>query len=162
MKRIINICLSAVLLAGLAVSCEKAPKVEEGIVAEWQLMEMTGYEAASLPSVYIEFKADRTFDLYQKVGDVMRYKKYDGTYTVSGSILKGEYSDGEDWGSDYRASFEADGEVLVLTAVTLDDAGNVASEGEVCRYTKASLGQTEKDAADIVTKSGEEASARFL
>lgn len=156
MKKILNI-LASIIILGLAASCEKAPNVEVGIVGEWQLAEMTGYEASAVPAVYIEFTADKSFDIYQKVGDVSRFRKYSGTYAVAGSILTGEYKDGEDWGSAYRISFEAEGEVLVMTAVTLDEAGAVVSEGEVTKYVKGSLAQEDKDAADIITKSVESA-----
>ena len=57
---------------------------------------------------------------------------------------------------------EADGEVLVLTAVTLDNEGAVVSEGEVTKYIKASLPQIDKEAADVVTKSSESAVFRIL
>lgn len=162
MKKAINILVTLLSVVALVASCEKAPAVSEGIVAEWQLTEMTGYAAADLPEVYVDFKADLTFEIYQKVGDVLRYRRYDGTYAVEGELVKGEYSDGEDWGCTYKASFEADGAILVLTALETDKSGNVVSEGEVCKYTKASLDQKEKDAADVVTKSSEEASRRFL
>lgn len=156
MKRILNILTSTLLLVVFAASCDRAPKVAEGIIGEWQLTEMDGHEASSVStSVYIEFKADNSFDMYQKVGEVLRYRKYVGTYSVTGSIVSGEYKDGEEWGSDYRAAVEADGQVLVLTAVTLDGNGAVLEEGEVCKYTKASLSQEEKDAADVMTKSTE-------
>ena len=160
MKRILNILILAASV--FFASCEKAPEVEEGIIAEWQLTEMTGYEAAALPSVYVEFRADKSFEIYQKVGDVLRYRKYTGLYEVSGTTLKGEYSDGEDWGSTYKVSFEAEGAILVLTALETDKEGNVLSEGEVCRYAKASLSQEEKDAADVVTKSEDFQEERFL
>ena len=127
--------------------------MEVGIVGEWQLTEMTGYEASAIPSVYMDFTAEKTFDIYQKVGSVSRFRKYSGTYSVAGSIVTGVYNDGEKWGSAYRVSLEADGEVLVMTAVTLDAAGAVTAEGEVTKYAKASLAQSEKDAADIMTKS---------
>lgn len=162
MKKAINIFVTLISAVILAVSCGIIPMAEEGIVAEWTLTEMTGYETEDLPSVYIDFRADKSFEIYQKVGDVPRYRKYDGIYEISGSTLKGEYSDGEDWGSTYKVSFQADGAVLVLTALETDKSGNVLSEGEVCRYAKASLDQKEKDAADVVTKSVEEVSARFL
>jgi hypothetical protein len=44
-----------------------------------------------------------------------------------------------------------------MTAVTLDEAGAVVSEGEVTKYVKGSLAQEDKDAADIITKSVESA-----
>lgn len=152
MKRILNI-LTSIIILGLAVSCEKAPNVEVGVVGEWQLTEMTGYEASTIPTVYVEFTTEKTFVIYQKVGDVQRFRKYNGTYVVTGTILTGEYSDGDTWGSAYRVALEADGGVLVMTAVTLDAAGAVVSEGEVTKYVKATLSQDEKDAADIMTKS---------
>lgn len=154
--------LSAVLLIGFATSCGKSPDAEAGIVAEWKLAEMTGYEAEALPSVYIEFTADNNFVIYQKVGDIPRYRKYTGTYSISDSVVSGEYSDKEDWGSSYRVSFESEGDILVLTALAMDKAGNITEEGEVCKYIKASLSQEEKDAADVVTKSTEDISVRFL
>ena len=94
MKKAINILVTLLSVVALAASCEKAPAVSEGIVAEWQLTEMTGYAAADLPEVYVDFKADLTFEIYQKVGDVLRYRRYDGTYAVEGELVKGEYSDG--------------------------------------------------------------------
>ena len=158
MKRFINIFIAALVL-GLFVSCEKAPSLSEGIVAEWSLAEMTDYEAADLPSIYIEFTADLNFVIYQKIGNAARYRKYTGTYAVEGSTLSGKYSDGENWGSAYKTVFEADGDILVMTALTQEKDGSV-TEGEVLKYVKASLSQDEKDAADVVTKS--EDSVRFL
>ena len=156
MKRILNILTAALLLVGFATSCEQAPKVEEGIIGEWQLTEMDGHEASSVSTdVYIEFKADQSFDMYQKVGAVMRYRKFAGTYSVAGSIVSGKYNDGKKWGSDYRASFEGDGQILVLTAIVLDNAGVITEEGEICRYIKATLSQEAKDSADVMTKSDE-------
>ena len=154
MNKVIYI-LTALLLIVCASSCESAPKVEEGIVGEWQLTEMDAAPVSDATVVYIEFKADKSFDIYQKVGSVLRYRKYVGTYSVNGSILSGEYKDGEEWGSDYRVTLEAEGQVLVLTAVTLDGDGAVQEEGEVCRYIKASLSDEEKAAADVVTRSAE-------
>lgn len=163
MKRLINILATALFLVGFVSSCEKAPKLAEGIIGEWQLAEMDGQGVTTVSTaVYIEFKSDLSFDMYQKVGDIPRYRKYVGTYSIAGSILSGNYKDGKKWGSAYRASLEADGEVLVLTAVTLDNEGAVVSEGEVSKYIKASLPQTDKDAADVVTKSSESVAFRIL
>ena len=159
MKKISYI-FSALILTLVSVSCkkDKGPDIATGIVAEWHLVGMTGYEASQLPSVYVEFKADKSFDMYQKVGDVQRYSRYTGTYTVTGNSMTGEYSDGIKWGGDkrngitYKVSF--DGAVLCLAA----DNGS----GEVCRYEKASLPQGEKDAADMKTKSSSMSEERFL
>ena len=162
MKRILNILAAAIVLIGCAVSCESAPKLDEGIVGEWLLTEMDGNQASAMStSVYVEFRSDLSFDMYQKVGDIMRYRRYEGTYSIAGSVISGQYKDGKKWGTDYRAAFEADGEVLVLTAVTLGPEGEVVEEGEVSKYIKAALTQEEKDAADVMTKS-EDAFVPFL
>lgn len=149
MKKIINILLVAALICA-AGSCKKAPDTTTAIVAEWHLVEMTGVDPAGLPQVYIDFKADFTFEMYQKVGEG-RFRRYDGTYAVAETHVTGKYSDGEDWGSGYTAAFE-EGH-MTLTA----DNGS----GEVCRYEKASLDQSEKDSADVVTKA-DTAQERFL
>lgn len=146
----IKYLLIAFVAVCLASSCEKAPEASTAIVAEWHLIEMTGAQPSDLPSVYIDFKADLTFEIYQKVGEG-RYRRYDGTYVVTENVVTGKYSDGEDWGSGYTASFED--EILVLTA----DNGS----GEACRYEKASLDQAEKDKADVVTKA-DDSHPRFL
>ena len=151
MKKIIRIMILAAALCA-AVSCKKAPETSTAIVAEWHLIEMTGVEASALPQVYIDFKADYSFELYQKVGQG-RFRKYDGTYAVAEKVVTGKYDDGEDWGSGYEASFEADGEILVMTA----DNGS----GEICKYEKASLDQSEKDNAYVVTKAADSVE-RFL
>ena len=77
--------------------------------------------------VYVSF-GDGTFDLYQKVGEG-RYFLYDGTYTLTGNVLSGLYSDGTSWGSDYDISLETDS--LVLTANN--------GSGEVSVYTREDI-----------------------
>lgn len=159
MKKIIYI-VSVLALAAMSVSCkkDKGPDIASAIVAEWHLIEMTGYEASAVPEVYMEFKADRTFELYQKVGDVLRYSKYTGTYTVSGNSVTGEYSDGIKWGGDSRNgvtyNVTMEGQVMCMAVQN--------GSSEICRYEKASLSQSEKDAADLLTKASEDSQERFL
>ena len=150
MKTISKIIL-ALAAAFASISCgntDPGPDVAEKIVAEWHLVSVSGL--SSVPQVYVDFAADGAFELYQKVGEG-RYRKYDGAYEVAGSVLSGKYSDGEKWGSGYTAAF--DGDYMTLTA----DNGS----GEVWKYEKASLDQSEKDKADVVTKS-EDTVERFL
>lgn len=153
MKNIFKLMLVLSAIATLA-SCggnkQEGPEVGTAVVGEWHLLEITGLKPNALPSVYLEFKADKSFEIYQKLGEG-RYRKYLGTYNVSGNVLSGKYSDGEDWGSDYAASFA--GENLSLKALN-------GSE-EVCTYEKKSLSDADKSNALLVTKS-DESSPRFL
>ena len=150
MKTIFRLILALSVLAA-AASCgekDKGPAVSEKIVAEWHLVGVSGM--TSVPQVYVDFAQDMSFELYQKVGEG-RYRKYEGTYTVAGSVVSGQYSDGEKWGSDYKASFE--GEKMTLTAQN-------GSEG-ACTYEKKALSDTDKAEAVLVTKSVEDC-PRFL
>lgn len=150
MKTISKIILALSVLAA-AVSCgekDNGPAVSEKIVAEWHLVGVSGM--TSVPQVYVDFSQDLTFELYQKIGEG-RYRKYEGTYTVTGSLVSGQYSDGEKWGSDYQASFEGDN--MVLTAQN-------GSE-EACTYEKKALSDTDKANAVLVTRSAQDG-PRFL
>ena len=150
MKTISKIILALSVLAA-AVSCgekDNGPAVSEKIVAEWHLVGVSGM--TSVPQVYVDFSQDLTFELYQKIGEG-RYRKYEGTYTVTGSLVSGQYSDGEKWGSDYKASFEGDN--MVLTAQN-------GSE-EACTYEKKALSDADKANAVLVTRSAQDG-PRFL
>jgi hypothetical protein len=153
MKKIFTLIL--VLSALMSVcSCggnkNEGPDVTAAIVAEWHLVDVTGVDSSEIPQVYLDFKADKSFELYQKIGEG-RYRKYNGTYTVSGNVLSGKYSDGEDWGCSYGVSFAES---------NLKLAADNGSE-EVCTYEKKSLSASDKSNAVVVTKS-EESHPRFL
>lgn len=150
MKTIYRIILAlSVLLASVACGEKnEGPAVSEKIVAEWHLISVSGMTSA--PQVYVDFSQDLSFVLYQKIGEG-RFRKYDGTYTVTGSVVSGKYSDGEKWGSDYEASFE--GEKLILTAQN--------GSSEVCTYEKKALPDTDKAEAILVTRSAQDG-PRFL
>lgn len=151
MKTVYKLLL-ALSVAFASISCgetgSNGPVVSDQIVGEWHLVSVSGLN--TVPQVYVEFGQDLSFDLYQKVGEG-RYRKFDGTYAVSGTTLSGKYSDGEKWGSDYAVSF--DGEKMLLTAQN-------GSE-EVCTYEKKALSETDKAEAILVTKSDEDG-PRFL
>lgn len=153
MKNIFKSLMIAAMLV-IASACgnkDNGPQVSTAIVAEWHLIQMSGAEASSLPEVYIDFKQDLKFELYQKIGEG-RFRRYGGTYAVNGSELSGKYSDGKEWGSKYAVSF--DGSNLVLKAQN-------GSE-EVCTYEKKSLSQSDKDQAEVVTKAAAEDMPRYL
>ncbi len=131
MKQLIYIITftAALFLLG---SCEDKPNGGpsagfdlEKIHGEWELTTWEG-EAPSF-EVYIDFKEDETFDLYQKTESV-RFVKYSGVYTIDDHTLSGIYDDGVTWGSDYAISFE-DNQLI------LNSMGEVAEENVYSRTT---------------------------
>ena len=60
------------------------------IVGQWSL---TSYGYPVQPQIYVEFCEDGTFNLYQRFTDIA-WVSYKGSYSLSGNILTGKYSDG--------------------------------------------------------------------
>ena len=91
MKRILLI-LSAVLLLA---SCGKKNGGETELTLEQKLS--TEWHSTSITvdgDVYIDFKADHTFELYQRIGEGA-YRLYRGSWGLEGDLLTGRYNDGE-------------------------------------------------------------------
>lgn len=95
-----------VLLAMALVGCGndddnggKAPATNSNIVGKWHLASWCG-EAPEF-DVYIEFKKDGKFDIYQQVW-TFTYEHYTGTFTCDGGVISGKYSDGTDWTGSYN------------------------------------------------------------
>ena len=131
----------------MIAGCNKdgGKSLDQAILGEWHSTSISVNG-----DIYLSFSEDKTYELYQKIGEG-RYRKYEGTYTVTGSVVSGKYSDGEKWGSDYEASFE--GEKLILTAQN--------GSSEVCTYEKKALPDTDKAEAILVTRSAQDG-PRFL
>ena len=79
--------------------------------------------------VYVEFMADKSFNLYQKIGQG-RHRHFTGTWSVSGDVLSGVYADGSEWGSSYAVEFSGM-DAMKLTAKN-------GSE-EVMTYTRETI-----------------------
>ncbi|MBQ7709327.1 MAG: lipocalin family protein [Bacteroidales bacterium] len=125
------------LVLGLALLCscngKDNPEKPASIVGEWVLSSYTT-KAVTIGTekvdIYLKFDAS-SFDLYQMLG-AGRYTHYSGTYTLSGNILSGKYSDGKSWASQYSVSIEnnkltltqsPDGkEVQTFTSTTIPDS----------------------------------------
>lgn len=91
------------------VSCkEEQPKVLD-ITGQWELADIVDTKSVQIGSetveIYIDFKADNTFELWQKLGEG-RHRKHEGTWTLTESVLTGKYSDGKAWGASYEVSIE--------------------------------------------------------
>ena len=121
--------------------------VDPAIVGEWHLstVEVDGAVQKYSYDVYFAINNDGTFELFQKSGTQTRYTKYTGTCKSEGNVLSGVYSSGTPWGTSYTALVS--GGMLVLTS---------ADGVEVQEYTKESLSQEEKLAANISTRAMDE------
>ena len=128
MKRILWILAAVLVLAG----CHKEDKKGLDISGDWQL---TGVETRTVEyggepvDVYLRFEK-KAFSLYQKLGEG-RYRAYSGSFSLSGTVLTGKYSDGKDWGAGYDVTL--DGNTLTLVSRT--------SSPETDVYTRTTIPQ---------------------
>ena len=117
MKKILAyIAASAAALLSLC-GCGKTDKPLD-ITGEWNLNRIETKSAIlgdQTVDVYVSFKSDNTFDMYQMLG-TGRYRAFSGTWTLVDKTLSGKYSDGSAWGSRYEVS--KDDNVLTLTTET--------------------------------------------
>ena len=116
-------------------SCSKSKEDKPlDITGDWNITSITTRSAtigAQTVDVYISFMEGGAFTLYQKTGGG-RYQKFEGTWTLTGSLLGGKYSDGASWATTYNVSLE-DG-LLTLESNT--------DPVEVSVYKKASIPQS--------------------
>ncbi len=88
-------------------------------------------------TVYIEFLPDGTFSLAQIVG-AGRYQTHTGTWTLTGDILSGRYSDGVRWGADYQIAISDD--ILTMTVSTGDSSSSsVGSTTDIYTYRRCTI-----------------------
>lgn len=155
MKRIIRLlaCISAVA-ASLSCGNEAAKAVD--VVGEWELYSIDGTPADGLEegfktTVYLSFTAEGNFEIFQKLGEG-RFRKYEGTFSVTEDLLSGTYSDGESWGATYKA--ENGGSTLTLTAQN--------GSNEVSIYNACTIPADVRSEATSGTKAEDDAEPRFL
>ena len=139
-----------VLLAGLfvLVSCNKNNGPDNiDLSGEWHLESFYSLDAEKADiDVYISFeKEDGNFAIYQKLGGG-HYTEYKGTYSTSGNVATGKYSDGTAWACDYDVTI--DGNTMTLVTKGL-------SEEETCIYVRTAIpSEVKQDAWDYAgTKS---------
>lgn len=112
MKKFIIVLLSVIVLTG----CREKDK-PVSIIGDWCLTDLTLTRSVIIGSeeveVYIRFKDDGSFDLWQYLG-AGRFHKFTGTWSLTENILTGKYSDGSEWGNIYDVDCKDD--ELILTA----------------------------------------------
>ncbi len=128
----------AVLVAFTACGGSKEEKPLD-ITGEWNLVNVQTKSATygdQTVDVYISFSGDKSFTMYQMIG-TGRYRRYSGSWLLSGTVLTGQYSDGRQWGSSYEVEISSADSRLTLTS----------DSGEVDTYQKASIPSTVTDTA---------------
>lgn len=91
------VALSLVLMTACKNKNNKGDK--DAVVGEWHLISWN--EETPEFDVYISFAEDGSFAIYQQVWS-LDYELFDGTYSIDGDTLKGSYSDGSKWATDYK------------------------------------------------------------
>lgn len=142
MKKILYMLSAALLL----IACgdknggkETEPALEELICGEWH-----STSVAVDADIYMAFSEDKTFELYQKVGEGA-YRLYRGTWNLEENILAGRYNDGEDWAASY--------EVIINDKTLTLTSKNDAAEESV--FMKESIPAEVKEGCEIVVKSAD-------
>lgn len=139
MKKLLYILSALLILAGCGKNKDGKLSLEEKLCGEWHSTSLT-----VSGDVYLKFDADKTFEMYQKIGSGA-YRLYRGTWNLENDILSGRYNDGEDWAAAYDAAI--DGTTLTLTSV--NDAA------EVTKYSKSTVPEEVKRGCEVVVKSAE-------
>lgn len=125
MKNIKTLILLLCLLC-LASSCRKEETVS--VIGSWELVSVQDVPVSEGLSVWLDFSSDG-FSLYQRAEENVCYQKFTGTWTLTGKVLSGKYSDGSLWASDYTVAVSG-------SELTLTSSG---TPQETMRYRKASL-----------------------
>lgn len=127
----IKLLLIGLIAAFALTSCDDKGNDEpakKDIVGEWHMTAWSG--AVPNADIYVNFKADGTFDLYQKLY-TLDYEHLNGTYTYDKKtgLLTGEYQDNTPWIYSYTAT--ATSTKLTLTSKESPD--------DISVYTKESI-----------------------
>ena len=129
MKRLIYIFVALLLV--VTPGCKKngsEATTATKLVGQWHCIaeELNVTEDVD---VYVEFMADKSFNLYQKIGQG-RHRHFTGTWSVNGDVLSGLYADGSEWGSSYAVEFSGM-DAMKLTAKN--------GSKEVMTYTRETI-----------------------
>ncbi len=142
----------AVLVAAFvsAVSCTKSTKSNENMVyaaieGEWHMTSWSGEMSESI-DVYVEFNADRTFVLYQKLKK-QYFVKYAGQYSIVDNVLTGLYDDNTPLNSSYNVDLNSDNTRLTLSSREHPD--------DITIFAKEPIPSTVVDGARRLTSRGE-------
>lgn len=114
MKRFI---FALTLALAILTGCDKTKPEAKDTLKDMICGEWESTSSAIEARIYLGFKADGSFEMYQKLkGDT--YTRYSGTWNLEGNVLAGTYSDGASWASSYTVLI-AD-RTMTLTSMSED------------------------------------------
>ena len=138
MKRILYIIVAALLMVACGDKNGKSKRsLEEQLYGEWKSSDL-----AIDAEIYMNFLADKTFELYQKVGEGA-HRLYRGTWNIEEDLLTGRYNDGEDWAAAYQVAIKD----KTLTLTSSNDAA------EKSTYVQCEIPAEVKDHSVVEVKS---------
>ena len=109
---------------------------------QWRLVSWD--EQAPEFNVYLQFKADGSFDIYQQVWN-LTYDHFNGTYTTNDDIVSGTYANGDSWACGYRFEI-VDG---ILKLYSQEDV-SITSIYEACTITQEVIDEADATRATDV------------
>lgn len=142
MKKILYMLSAALLLIACGEKSggkESEPALEDLICGEWHSSSVT-IDA----DIYISFSEDKSFELYQKVGEGA-YRLYRGKWNIEENILTGKYNDGEDWAASYEV-------IINDKTLTLTSKNDAAEEST---FRKENIPAEVKEGCEVVVKSAD-------
>ena len=98
----------------------------KGMVGQWKMTKSPLRTSTTKDriEIYVEFKADNTFELYQRnLNEPIYFDHYSGTYLITEDIVTGKYSDGKSWGAanGYKTELNMAGELSMTNVDVVDD-----------------------------------------
>lgn len=152
MIKIAILCIAAFVATNCGPNGGGENPLIKGVIGEWHLVEspLLNEDTESILDIYVEFKSDNTFVLYQKdINAPIYYNVYDGTYLIDGAVITGKYSDGKNWGASngYKASIDDQGRLTLI---------NVDNGSDISVYAPEVVPEEIKASAVVMTTRGEE------
>lgn len=145
MKKILYVICAVLLIAGCDGKNGNKKDLAEQLYGDWHRTSISATDmyVYTNADIYISFLEDKTFELYQKMGEGA-YRLYRGVWNLEEGLLTGRYNDGEDWTTAYTISIEDN----VLTMKS-----NLNNSEVIETYASEAIPEEIKNGCEVVVKS---------